>query len=180
MRSKALIAALSTFILIFSGTEVLAQEPALITRPAAELFGRQPGYDFAGSNVLTATGNYTQYAVDLDAAVAPLTWGRTYNSLDETVSTFGRGWTPAFSARIAAQADGSVRFHGDDGRVLTFTTDGSGGYHRPQDLDADLVSLAAGGWSLRFRNGETWLFDTDGRLAERTQEGQRVTLGRDA
>lgn len=149
----------------------------MINRPTAELFGRQPGYDYAGSNVHTATGNYTQYAVDLDGS---LSWSRTYNSLDATVTPLGRGWTPAFSAHITALADGSARYHGDDGRILTFAADSSGSYRRPRDIDADLVPLTAGGWSLRFRTGESWLLDTAGRLCERAREGHRVVPSRDA
>ncbi|HZN74592.1 MAG TPA: hypothetical protein VFC00_23235 [Micromonosporaceae bacterium] len=81
---------------------------------------------------------------------------------------------------ITALGDGSARYHGHNGRILTFAADGCGSYRRPRDLDAGLVPLTAAGWSLRLRTGEGWLFDTAGGLCERAREGHRVVPSRDA
>ncbi len=42
-----------------------APQQQFISRPVAELFGRHPGYGFAGFSVNTAIGNYTTTATDL-------------------------------------------------------------------------------------------------------------------
>jgi hypothetical protein len=72
-----------------------------ITRPVQELFGRYPGYGFAGIGVNTAIGNFTQQATDLPfpaGLLGLLNWTRTYNSLSGAVGALGPGWTTAFSA----------------------------------------------------------------------------------
>jgi hypothetical protein len=38
---------------------------SVITRPPVEIFGRYPGYGFAGIGVSTAIGNFTQTSFDL-------------------------------------------------------------------------------------------------------------------
>ncbi|HEX5495132.1 MAG TPA: DUF6531 domain-containing protein [Mycobacteriales bacterium] len=148
-----------------------------VTRPVAETFGEHPQFGFAGVGVNTATGNATHTAVDLPASLDLLSWSRTYNSLDTGSGPLGRGWTPAFSAHLVPGAGGSVAFHDDDGRVLTFTPNGTG-YRRPPDFDADLTRQS-GGYLLRHRSGLTETFDHDGRLTRRDADGQRITLGYD-
>jgi RHS repeat-associated protein len=167
-------------LLVGGGTPALALQAPVLTRPAAELFGTHAGYGYAGSGVQTATGNYSRSWTDLSMPVGMLSWTRTYNSGDVADGPLGIGWSVSLTAHVVEAPDGSVVFRGDDGRVLTFTPDGNGGYRRPQDLDADLSRAADGLFSLRFFAGnETWSFDAEGRLAIRTREGQRVTLRRD-
>ncbi|MFU8854865.1 DUF6531 domain-containing protein [Micromonospora sp. SL1-18] len=127
----------------------------------------------------TATGNYTQAAMDLSFSSRLLAWGRTYNSLITESGPLGRGWTTALSAHLVT-GDSGAAFHDDDGRVLTFSSDGSGGYRRPQDLNADLTKAADGTFALRSLSGETWIFDASGRMSERKTEGQSVTFGYDS
>ncbi|MCA2216599.1 DUF6531 domain-containing protein [Jidongwangia harbinensis] len=181
MKSKVSWVAVCVALLLVGGvTPALARQAPVLTRPVAELFGNHPGYGYAGSGVHTATGNYSGSWSDLSMPVGLLSWSRTYNSLSTADGPLGTGWSVSFGARLVEAPDGSVAFHGDDGRVLTFTPDGSGGYRRPQDLEAVLSRTADGLFSLRYSaGGQTWSFDSGGRLARRTGEGESVTVVRD-
>ncbi len=153
-----------------------AQAAPLVNRPAAELFGTHPLYGIAGNGVNSATGNYSRTGADLAFPVGLLGWGRTYNSLDSSTGPFGRGWTPALSAHLVVGGDGSVSFHDDDGRVLTFAPASGGGYTRPQDLDADLTRNADSTFALRYLSGEVWTFDSSGRGLARSVQGTQITF----
>ena len=181
--SRRLLAASVTLGLLMVATPdvVRAAEPlrgAPLNRPVAETFGEHPLFGEAASGVNTATGDYVRADGDL-VLTRLLGWVRTYNSLDPGDGPAGRHWSSSFSARLAVAADGSVAFHDDDGRVLTFTPGGSGGFHTPQDLDADLHTSGSG-YTLRYRSGEVWTFSAAGRLTARALNGETVTPGYDA
>lgn len=158
-----------------------------ITRPPVEIFGRHPGYGFAGLGVNTAIGNFTQTAVDLSfpaGLLGLLDWQRTYNSHSGAIGALGPGWATSFSAHLVASAPqgvlhrtaSPVTFYDEDGRVLIFTPAPGGGYIRPQDLSADLTQNADGSFTLTYDSGILWSFDASGRLSGRSLEGQQVSL----
>ncbi len=152
-----------------------------ITRPPAEIFGRHPGYGFAGVGVNTAIGNFTQASADLtftSSLLGLLDWTRTYNPLSGTAGLTGPGWTKAFSSHLAT--GDQVTFFGDDGRVLPFVPASGGGFTTPQDLDAELTRNADGSFTLTYLSGLVWSFDSTGRLTSRSLEGQTVTFNYDA
>jgi RHS repeat-associated protein len=167
-----------------------SQQP--ITRPPVEIFGRYPGYGFAGLDVSTAIGNFTQTNFELRfprTLLGLLDWQRTYNSHSGAIGALGPGWTTSFSASlVVTPAQGgllhhtaaSVTFHNEDGRILAFAPDASGGYARTQDLKATLARNADGTFALAYNSGEIWSFDTTGRLTGRSLEGQQVTLSYDS
>jgi len=162
------------------GIVVPAEPQEFITRPLSELFGRHPGYGFAGIGVSTAIGNYTETDVDLSSPGSLsglLDWTRTYNSLSTDSGVLGRGWATSFGASLELAppgSPGSVQFHDVDGRVLTFTPEPAGAFNRPQDLDADLIRNADGTFTLAFNSGAAWSFDANGRLTGKSAEGQTV------
>src|SRR5436305_5272826 len=175
MRAKSLLAALVVAVVVTSAAaSAQAKASRLITRPVAETFGTHTGYGYTGIGVNTSTGNYTTSDTDLDFPVGLLHWTRTYNSLDPTVGTLGPCWMPSMRAHLVVTDDGSVAFHDDDGRVLTFTPDGTGGYQRAPDLVADLTRDPTRAFSLRHPSGEVWSFDANGRGTERTHDGERL------
>jgi RHS repeat-associated protein len=161
-----------------------------ITRPVEELFGRHPGYGFAGFGVSTAIGNYTETAVDLGfpgGLLGLLDMARTYNSLSTAAQTIGPGWAHSYAAGLQPgpapgllhHTPSSVTFTDVDGRVLTFTPNPAGGFNRAQDLDADLVRNADGSYALTYNSGAVWAFDANGRAVSRSLEGQSVTYDYD-
>lgn len=114
--------------------------PQSISRPPAELFGRVPGYGFAGFGVSTAIGNYTDTTTDLafpGGLLGLLDLIRTYNSLSGTGGALGTGWATWLGVSLTPPPDtgGAVLFNDADGRVLTFTPIPAGGYTRPQGPD---------------------------------------------
>lgn len=161
-----------------------------ITRPLAEIYGRHPGYPFAGLGVNTAIGNFTQTAIDLSfpgGLLGLLDWTRTYNSLSQTAGALGDGWTTAFSARLVPSSQGllhhstgPVTFFDDDGRVLIFNPGADGTFVTPPDLDASLARNPDGSFALAFNNGQQWDFDSTGWLTSRSAEGQQVSLTYDS
>jgi RHS repeat-associated protein len=154
-----------------------------------EIYGRHAGYGFAGLGVSTAIGNFTQTTVDLPfppGLLGLLDWQRTYNSHSGAVGALGPGWSTSLSARLVAtssgllhQTAGPVTFYDEDGRVLTFTPDGGGGYASPQDLNANLARNADGSFTLAYTSGLVWSFNASGQLTGRSLEGQQVTLDYD-
>ncbi len=170
-----------------------APQEQSITRPVPELFGRNAGYGFAGFGVSTAIGNYTDSAVDLGfpgGLLGLLDVRRTYNSLSATGGALGTGWTASFSVSLVpaavsgsaqpAQATATpVTFNAPDGRVLVFTPDPSGGYTRPQDLDADLVRNADGSYTLTYNSGLVLSFTAGGQATSQAWEGQTVSYDYD-
>jgi RHS repeat-associated protein len=164
----------------------------LITRPPVEIFGRYPGYGFAGLDVSTAIGNFTQTTFDLrfpGSLLGLLDWQRTYNSHSGAVGALGPGWTTSFSASlVVTPAQGgllhhtaaSVTFHDEDGRILTFTPDGAGRFTSPEDLLASLTQNADGSFALTYTSGQVWSFSSTGQLTGRSMEGQQVTLDYDS
>jgi RHS repeat-associated protein len=157
-----------------------------ITRPLAELLGNTPGYGFAGVGVSTAIGNFTTSQADLSfpgSMLGLLDWTRTYNSLGATGGILGNGFSHALSASLILPEQGpgqenpqSIQLQSPDGRVLTYTPDPAGGYTRPPDLSANLQLNDDGTFALSFISGETWTFDPDGRLTQRSLEGQNVVV----
>ncbi|MEJ2852106.1 MULTISPECIES: RHS repeat-associated core domain-containing protein [unclassified Saccharothrix] len=160
---KASVVVLSTLSVALAGVPSIAHAAAPVTRPVAELFGAHASFGLAGDGVNTATGNFTRTSEDL--RFGGLRWARTYNSLG--------GWTTSYSAHLVP-GDGSVAFHDDDGRVLTFVADGQG-FRRPADLEADL-SRVDGGFALRYNDGDVWSFDGAGRLTRLAADGEQVSL----
>jgi RHS repeat-associated protein len=168
----------------------MATPQQFITRPIEELFGRNPGYGFAGFGVSTAIGNYTETAVDLGfsgGTLGLLDMTRTFNSLSTAAGTLGNGWAHSYAASLQIgppqsspnDTPGSVTFQDTDGRVLTFTPNGTGGFNRAQDLDADLVRNPDSTFTLTYNSGAVWDFDANGRAVSRSQEGQSVTYDYD-
>jgi RHS repeat-associated protein len=162
--------------------------PSAITRPPTEIFGRHPGYGFAGLGVNTAIGNFTLTTIDLsfpEGLLGLLDWQRTYNSRSGAIGALGPGWTTSFSAHLVASPPqgllhhtaSPVTFFDEDGRVLVFTPAPDGGYSRPQDLAADLTQNPDGSFTLTYNSGGVWSFDASGRLTGRSLEGQQVSVG---
>jgi RHS repeat-associated protein len=146
----------------------------IYTRSEREVLGDMPGYSYAGNLVHTATGNFVWHQTDLPMSDVLLSWHLTYNSRGEGEGPLGPGWTHSHGARLEPRGDNEVRFHDTNGRVLTFRKRGRE-FDRPQDIDADLESVADG-FVLRFFHGESWGFDRSGRLREKRAEGRTVTL----
>ncbi|MCP3877517.1 MAG: hypothetical protein GY701_03870, partial [Sulfitobacter sp.] len=141
----------------------------------------RPSSSRAGDPVETSSGNFTDTWSDLSfpAQVLGMNWSRSYNSLDATAGVLGQGWSTLLDVTAEASG-GDVDVTGPDGRVVTFTDDGLGGWVRPEEFYADLLVDGDGSYRVAFTDGTAWLFDTAGRLdGLESWDGQTVTVARD-
>jgi Ribosomal protein S4 and related proteins len=139
--------------------------------------GRGTNGGRSGDPVNTGTGNFYREEIDLQfpAHVFGLTWGRTYNALDNEVGPFGRGWSNCLGASVTEGDDGVVTFRDEDARTFDFPPDGTS-YSRPGQFPGELTK-EDGAFVIRWFSGETWRFGGDGRiLAKRNWDGQQVDL----
>ncbi len=133
----------------------------------ASMYGHRQSQVSVGDPVDTASGNFADSALDLKApsGVFGLDWKRSYNSRSTRTGILGTGWSTTFSDSIVADASGNATLTTADGRALVFASDGANGLTRPPDIFANLTRNGDDTWTLAWFNGETWTFDTAGRLA---------------
>ncbi|WP_181134379.1 DUF6531 domain-containing protein [Rathayibacter tritici] len=156
----------------------LVRQDLIIAPPQA--FGAPPTTGYADDPVNTATGNFLETEVDLGFAggSAALRFARAYNSLDDHVGAFGRGWSSEAEVRLRLADDGATLVLAD-GRETVFPRrddgwDRADGENLWLDRvgDALLVSDNAGG---------RWEFSASGIWrASSTGPGTRVSGERDA
>ncbi|WIB13974.1 DUF6531 domain-containing protein [Curtobacterium sp. MCPF17_052] len=130
--------------------------------------------------VNTATGNFLESELDLGftGASEQLRLTRMYNSLDDRVGVFGRGWASVLETGLAVDDEGATLTQAD-GRVLRFPRDGEG-WHRAV---GEYVRLTHEGDQLVVRDsdGGWWAFSPSGTwLAAGTGPGTTVRVERSA
>lgn len=146
-----------------------------------ETFGAPEYGTDAADPVSTAYGNYHDTYTDLPptAGLFGLTVERGYNSLDFTVGEMGVGWRTPFSD-TARLTGGVVTVTRADGRQIRYLPDGSGGWVQPLGFNGVLSQDPDSSYRVAFPQGESWLFDTAGRLERRELwDGQHVAIARD-
>jgi RHS repeat-associated protein len=130
--------------------------------------------------VNTATGNYTNHAIDaaLPGRGLGFEFSRTYNSLSTDVGVLGIGWTHSYASSIQTNADGSATYISENGSRAVYASDGAGGYLRPPGAYGVLTPVGGGGFDLLKKNQVRLRFDASGRLTSETdRNGNTVTLG---
>lgn len=175
----------------WSGADGVKGYPYILVRGEANLEGYNPsvpetfgdtefGTDVADP-VSTAYGNYHDTYVDLPATAGlyGMTIERGYNSLDSTVGAMGVGWRTPYSD-TAEFSGGVVTLTRADGRRIRYLPDGSSGWVQPLGFNGVLSQDLDGSYRVDFPEGESWLFDTTGRLEQRELwDGQYVSIARD-
>jgi RHS repeat-associated protein len=129
----------------------------------------------AGDPINIATGNKFDNDVDyLSDGPSPLLLRRSYNSSDNGVSRLGIGWRGAYSRAVSAPYYGWFITNGyyhylhavdvtrDDGKVLTFTSNGSL-WKADGDVNSRLVQVA-NGWQYTTGLDEVEIYDANGKL----------------
>lgn len=86
-----------------------------------QAFGAPPTTGYADDPVNTSTGNFLETEVDLgfSGGTASLRFARTYNSLDERVGAFGRGWSSEAEQQLRLEDDGAALVLAE-GREIVF------------------------------------------------------------
>ncbi|PZF10935.1 type IV secretion protein Rhs [Curtobacterium sp. MCPF17_011] len=161
------------------GAGVSAERSGLTIEPP-QAFGAPPTTGYSLDPVNTATGNFLESELDLGftGASEQLRLTRMYNSLDDRVGVFGRGWASVLETGLAVDDEGASLTQAD-GRVLRFPRDGEGwdravGEHVRLTHEGDqlVVRDSDGGW---------WAFSPSGTwLAAGTGPGTTVRVDRSA
>ncbi|WP_344836139.1 RHS repeat-associated core domain-containing protein [Kribbella ginsengisoli] len=133
----------------------------------------------AADPVNTATGSLTEYFTDL-AVAGPgrsLTGTRTYNSLDDHVGSFGKGWTFGYDVSLTQNADNSLDIRNGTGGVTKYTKSGTAYVTPDPGVTATLTDKSGGGWVLTNIAGDKMTFNAAGQLiADRDPQGRGVSL----
>jgi len=132
-----------------------------------------------GEPVSFANGNmFTDPIVDvvLNAPDVPLQFIRTYNSSDPQDGPLGFGWTHNYNVSLVDDPGVAATIFDEDGGVNVFNDLGGGAYESPPGLYQALTATG-GGWTLRYKTGNEYDFDTQGRLVViRSRTGDEQTL----
>ena len=176
---RFVVAAVNEFGSSNSATKAVSYAPP---RPTKKLVGYRQHDAHAGDPVSMATGNLTGEWTDLSAPEGAwsMSLSRSYNSRDPHVGVLGAGWSTLLDTSLILNGDGSYTFRDRDGREVDFTVAPTGGWVRPEEMDA-VLSVNPTGPVLTWFSGEVWQFDLTGVLVSQTGwEGQTVTIGRTA
>jgi RHS repeat-associated protein len=111
-----------------------------------------------------------------------------YNSLaigsgglaDQAAAPYGRGWMPSSGVVLTTEPDGSVVLWAGSGQAATFKKAGAA-FTAPAGITADLVAVAAGGWTLTdHATQQKWTFNAGGyptSVADRNGNAHTFTYG---
>lgn len=131
--------------------------------------------------VNTATGSLVEFFTDisLPGLGVPLTWTRTYNSLDITTGPMGPGWTFGYNASVKPWGSkGAVLVRAEDGKQVIFEPKTGGGFDPPPGVRSELTVVSGGGYRLTKLDRSYLTFDSSGRLTEmRDHLDQGLSLG---
>ncbi|MBD8058234.1 hypothetical protein IC607_04525 [Cellulomonas sp. JH27-2] len=155
--------------------------PNYILREPDELYGVRAGSFYVSDPINTATGNLVLPETDLASVggATGLGLGRTYNSVDTRVGSFGAGWSTSLDVAVTEVEGGQVELRDADGRAVPFRATGTG-WSRPEEFPGTL-GRSPQGYSVAFDDGSAWTFDVEGRLATTSDSDGTVTeLRRDA
>lgn len=156
----------------------LAGKVAVVAASRESQFGNRRNAGRAEDPVNTATGNFFHTEVDLvfPDQVYGLGLERTYNAQDDSDAGLGRGWSHNFGASVTEGDDGVVILRDADGRLIEFVPQ-DGGYSRPEEFAGELVKNPDGTFKAAYFGGETWSFDSTGRLGTKSNwDGQSVAF----
>jgi RHS repeat-associated protein len=137
-----------------------------------------PGWS-EGNPINAATGNKFQIETDfVGAAHAGLELRRFYNSQDTTATAFGANWRSNWQRSLAQSDSSTVKMTQTNGRVDTFTYNGTA-WVSDSDVTSQLSAVMnAGtqtGWQLLKDDDSTELYTLDGRLSSVTDRAGNVT-----
>ncbi|MBM9508722.1 IPT/TIG domain-containing protein [Actinacidiphila acididurans] len=155
--------------------------PATDEQGGATNPSEHPTTCFTADPVNCATGDFFHQFDDVSVPGrgVPLDLYRTYDAERAAADgPFGNGWTFSYGMTLTTGADGSVGISQENGSLVTFSPDGSGGYTAGSRVLAGLTQEADGTWQFTRRaSGDTFVFDAAGRLtAESDRNGETTSL----
>ncbi|WP_430534930.1 DNRLRE domain-containing protein [Listeria rocourtiae] len=129
-----------------------------------------------GGEVNATNGNFlfSETDFELEGRGPSINISRTFNSQNEQVGMFGKGWTSSLETRVAEQANGDVMLFESDNKTQLFTKKGTG-YEAPAGVYSELTKTATGYLMVEQDKSEV-AFNTAGQLlTEKDPNGNVLT-----
>lgn len=145
-------------------------------------------YGFEPINLNTGNFFYNTKDISLDDICGDFSIERSYNSeASSTSSIFGRKWSFKYNEYLTSKEDGSILYNTGDGKVLTFKTNGAGGYSSPSGYYLTLTKtpVVKGSGDDRYttysykiedKNKTVKSFNTWGLITEINENGIKTTI----
>lgn len=146
--------------------------------PPQALNGKDTLSGYSEDDVNTAIGNYTYSEKDLEINSRGLSFvlERNYNSQDSQNGPFGFGWTHSYNAKLTVNGDTTVAICWGDGKIDTWTPDGSGGYTPQPGVFDILTNNGNGTYTVTEKDSTKYDFDSSGRLASVTDKNSNTIM----
>ncbi|WP_163655848.1 DNRLRE domain-containing protein [Listeria sp. PSOL-1] len=129
-----------------------------------------------GGEVNAVNGNFLFHETDLELSGRgpSIAVKRTFNSQDETIGLFGKGWTSTLEERLVEESNGDVIWVEADKKIHRFKKTGNT-YEAPPGIYAKITKDASGFLKVEEDQTET-RFLLDGRLlSEKDAKGNTLT-----
>ena len=155
-----------------------------ISWPAVGDAGAEFGIDGFGEvveGVHTGSGNLVESVVDaaLPTVGPSLQVHRTYNSLDDRLGWFGRGWSSPLDVRIEFAELLAVVVY-PDGRREAYRPAGDGTFQAGPAGTSSRLRAVPEGWVLTHKDRSVWQFNAQGRLVgAEDASGRRLDVALD-
>lgn len=187
-----------TFIAAVGGTSsTFAPTPLVISSNTVGTSGPTAAFETVGGRnpaepnqcfkcspdpVNNSNGEFFENDADLSVAGRGpgITMTRSYSSQRAPFDgPMGYGWSFNYGMSLVVNAGGTVDVHQENGSMVTFTPDTSGGYHAPARVLATLAHNSDGTWTYTRRAKEIFTFTTSGQLSQLSDlNGNTTTLAR--
>jgi RHS repeat-associated protein len=143
------------------------EDPCLVSNPT----------EAAADPVNTASGNFTHQEVDLSIPTRgqPLTFERSYNSLDLASGPLGRGWTHNYNMRLY-EYYGDMVLAAPRGSRLFFDIEPDGAFTPTPGVRASLVRNPDNSYTLTRGDQLIYDFDANGRLTQIVDPNGNATV----
>ncbi|EUJ41324.1 DNRLRE domain-containing protein, partial [Listeria rocourtiae] len=152
-----------------------------IYKPTIPLVGSQQGMvDYwtaipvIGGEVNATNGNFlfSETDFELEGRGPSIHISRTFNSQNDQVGLFGKGWTSTLETRVAEQANGDVMLFESDNKTQLFTKTGTT-YEAPAGVYSELTKTATGFLMVEQDKSEV-AFNTAGQLVSEKDPNDNV------
>ena len=141
--------------------------------------GTNTNSGYSRDPVNTATGNYTYSRKDseIPGRGVPFVFERNYNSQDAQDGPLGYGWTHNYNTTLTVNLESTVSIRWGDGKMETWTPDGSGGFVPQYGVFDTLMDNGDGTYTLKKKDLTVYNFDTAGMLSSiGDKNGNTVSL----
>jgi YD repeat-containing protein len=131
--------------------------------------------NIGGDPINLINGNFIWQYTDIECFGAePLSWQRTYNSLDvKNNGVLGHKWRHSYQFEVVERPLTAQVFF-PDGAALTYNKNYYGGYQKPIGTDYEL-SKTSSGFELSGRDKTLYVFDDEGRIRSYTNADGLIT-----